>query len=266
MAVGQLRRITELVGPCRRGEMLGVFGFPELQQQGIPHGAIIRRHRGDTFAELRAAFPSAADDGTGDGCQDAVAGGVDEKFGVHRVLDLAGQLPGVDRGQAAFLHPASVAGGVQEQGQIRAERRLPVEDAVPDGINQPRVALVVVEIDFLEKPGFGDIRAAILLRPDDPHPHLRAGVAAQYRPVVDQHRLRPAARRGHGGAKTGQSAADHADIRVMLLRFETLQLLFHVVNGLCHKSPCGLNSPTGKKRIYFNSKSSTGEPWAGASP
>ena len=207
MTVGQLRWIAELVGPAGCLEGLGVFGLAELEKQRVAHGPIVRLHRDNALAKLRTALPAYADSGAGDRGQDAVTRRVDEEFGMHRVLNLARQLPGRDRGETSLFHPPPVAGGVQEQRQVRTECRLPVEDTVPDGIGQPRVAPIVIEMDSLENAGFGDINAAVMLHADDPHPQLRTGVAAQHRPVVDQDRFRSAAHRPARPPPTTQTSA-----------------------------------------------------------
>ncbi|OPZ31475.1 MAG: hypothetical protein BWZ02_00215 [Lentisphaerae bacterium ADurb.BinA184] len=198
-----------VVGPGRRGVGLGRRVLADLEQAAHAHGQGVGGLRLDVLAELGGRLASAAERGAGQRRQHAVAGAVGKEGGLDRVPGLRSALPALDAGQARAVHLGRIDRAVQEEFEVGLEAGRAVEHAVPDRVAGQGVAVEVFELEFLDDAGLAQVPA---VGAADPHADLAGGVAAEYRPVLDEGGAGAVPGRGHGRAQSGQAAADDAEV------------------------------------------------------
>jgi len=183
-------------------------GPTQLDEDRVAHRLGVGLFRRMGFVEFVAGFASAPVFCAREP-QDAVAGAVGEEFAFHLVAAVFDQIPAGDRGDFPVLGFNLFDRGIQKHGEILLTLGEPVHDVVPDSELHGRVEIVVVELELFQQAGF---LAVVAVRAADPHADFARSVAAEHRPVLQNHRLRPVPRRSNRRAESRHAAADHDEV------------------------------------------------------
>ena len=211
--------IGKIIGPLGRRVGNGVIRFPALQQQAHTHGVPVRFFQPEFLAVLRFRLPAHAVFGACQGRKNAVAGRVHKNVRFHRMPQIRGQLEAPDAYDPAFFAHSVAAGAVEHQIDVFLKAHHFIQQRVPCGKIARGIPVHVFQQQFFHNAGLLQIPHT-RTRAGDPHADLAGGVSAQHGPVLHQSHLRAPARGGNRGKHAADSAAYHADIRLVYDGFQ----------------------------------------------
>ncbi|MNC17092.1 hypothetical protein D3C75_649580 [compost metagenome] len=214
-------QLGNVVGKLRALEGYLKTHIPGLEQNGVPHGAAVRRLRSQAFPELTPGLPSPAVIRSRLVSHYGVSGAVDEIGAFEAEFPLGGQLQPLHPANPAIFHTRFMHRCIEKKGNIG----LPLHHIQQGRIRKRGHQLPVVQRIIMEYPQLqllhqtslaGIVGGAVaqIGRAVDVNPDFAAGIPAQHGTVIDKRYPHSVPRSGNSRAYAGNSAADHRNIRL----------------------------------------------------
>ena len=221
--------LGEVPHPLRRPEGDRVAPVHRLKQQGVAHAVVVGLVRGVRLLELRLPLAAGAVVRPGEVAQRTVACAVDEHLSGNPQIGLRGTLVADDALDGVPFQLCVMHTGVQEQRQPL----LPVDGlqqrTVPDRIIIVVIAGLVFQHDLVDDAGLRRVAFKLVgICAANVHPDLRAGVPAQYGPVLDQRRPGAFPGAGQSRAQAGHTAADYHNVKGLIPPFAAYPHYIHL--------------------------------------
>ena len=183
------------------------------EHHGIAHGVGVGHIGRVRLVEFRPAFGAQTAAAPGHHTQRAVSRGIDEDFAAEPDLGFRGVLVADDGLNAAILHHYVIHVGIQIGVQI-----LLIPDGFPENGVKNRegsigIAALVFQQHFHQDAGFGQVGLGGMgAGAHNMHPDFRAGVSAEYAPVLDNGGFCAVPGGSNGGAHPAETAADNNNL------------------------------------------------------